>query len=71
MPAARASVGATPKIMPLMTVEPGGVTAVGNEEWVEIDVAVDSGATETVKSEETLNGLIDISEGSACNRGVK
>ena len=41
-----------------------------DDEWVEIEVAVDSGATETVMGEETLNGIIDISESSACKRGV-
>ena len=35
-------------LMPLMTVEPNGINPIDNEEWVEIDVAVDSGATETV-----------------------
>ena len=70
-PTERTSVEASHKIMPLMTVEPSGVNALGNEEWVEIDVAVDSGATETVMSEETLNGVIDITEGPACKRGVK
>ena len=48
--------------MPLMT-EPSGVNAMGDEEWVGIDVAVDSGATETVMSEETLHGVIDITGG--------
>ena len=57
--------------MPLKTIEPHGINAVGEDEWVEIDVAVDSGATETVMSEETLAGVIDITEGSACKRGVK
>ena len=40
------------------------------DEWVEIEVAVDSGATETVMAEGTLSGIIDISESSACKRGV-
>ena len=31
---------------------------------------MDSGATETVMAEETLNGVIDITEGAACKRGV-
>jgi hypothetical protein len=55
----------------LKTIEPGGINAVSEDEWVEIDVAVDSGATETVMGEETLNGVIDITEGAACKRGVK
>ena len=37
---------------------------------MEIDVAVDSGATETVMSEDTLNGVIDITDSAACKRGI-
>ena len=37
---------------------------------MEIEVAVDSGATETVMAEDTLNGIVDITEGPACRRGV-
>jgi hypothetical protein len=58
------------KVMPLVTKEPGGLKAVSADEWVEIDVQVDSGATETVMSESTLSGVIDITEGPACKRGV-
>ena len=50
--------------------EPSGVNAVSSDEWVEIEVAIDSGATETVMSEKTLNGVIDITEGPAMKRGV-
>ena len=35
------------------------LNAIAEDEWVEVDVAVDSGATETVMSEETLSGVID------------
>lgn len=52
-PTERTSAEASRKIMPLMTVEPNGISTVDGEEWVEIDVAVDSGATETVMGEET------------------
>ena len=58
------------KLDVLLTREPGGVNAVAEDEWVELEVAVDSGATETVMAEETLNGVIDITEGAACKRGV-
>ena len=58
------------KLDVLLTREPGGVNAVAEDEWVELEVAVDSGATETVLAEETLNGVIDITEGAACKRGV-
>ena len=38
------------KIAPLKTIEPCGINAVAEDEdeWVEIEVAVDSGATDTV-----------------------
>ena len=51
------------KLTPLMTVEPHGVNAVADEEWVEVDVKIDSGATETVIPESMLEGVIDVSEG--------
>ena len=37
---------------------------------MQIDVQVDSGATETVMAESTLQGVIDITEGPAFKRGV-
>ena len=37
---------------------------------MEIEVAVDSGATETVMPEETLNGIVGVTESAACKRGV-
>ena len=40
------------KIAPLKATEPAGINAVAEGEWVEIEIAVDSGATETVMSEE-------------------
>ena len=63
---------ATPagKLATLRTIEPGGLNAVAEDEWVEVDVAIDSGATETVMSEETLSGVIDIKESAACKRGI-
>ena len=36
-----------------------------------MDMMVDSGATETVTTEECLEGVIDISEGAACKRGQR
>ena len=33
-------------------------------------MAIDSGATETVMAEATLNGIVDITEGPALRRGV-
>ena len=61
---------ATESLNPLITVEPEGVNSVDDEEWVKVEVAVDSGATETVMPEATLLGVIDIVEGNASKRGV-
>ena len=58
------------KLTALQTIEPAGLNAVAEDEWVEIDVAIDSGATEAVMSEDTLNGVIDIKENAACKRGI-
>ena len=35
-------------IRPLATIEPAGLNPIGSNEWEEIGVAVDSGATENV-----------------------
>ena len=56
------------RLMPFMTVEPNGIGAVGDDKWVEIDLAVGCGATATVTSEDTLAGVIDITEGPAMKR---
>ena len=58
------------EIAPLKTTEPCGINAVAEDEWVEIEVAVDTGAKETVMPEETLNGIIGITESAGCKRGV-
>ena len=58
------------RVASLRTIEMCGINAVAEDEWVEIEVAVDSGATETVMPEETLNGIIDITESAARKRGV-
>ena len=55
----------------LVAKEPSGaICTIAEDEWVEIEVAVDSGATETVMGEETFTGIVDIAEGPACRRGV-
>ena len=55
----------------LVAKEPtGAICTVADDEWVEIEVAIDSGATETVMAEATLNGIVDITEGPALRRGV-
>jgi len=54
----------------LCTVVPEGVYAVSEEEWEEIDMAVDSGATETVIGEHMLCGIETV-EGEACKKGVQ
>ena len=48
----------------------GAICTVAEDDWVEIEVAIDSGATETAMAEETLNGIVDITEGPALRRGV-
>ena len=53
------------KLSALLTREPSTINTVAEDEWVELEVAVDSGATETVMAEETLSGVIDITEGAA------
>ena len=59
------------KISILQVVEPEGVNAVNTPgEWQEIEMAVDSGATETVMGEEMLVD-IEIKPGAASRRGVK
>ena len=62
---------ATRKVMGLKVIEPHGINAVADEEWVEVDVKIDSGATETVIPEAMLEGVIDIGEGIAFKRGVQ
>ena len=48
----------------------GAVCGVSEEEFVEIEVMVDSGATETVMTLGCLDGVIDITDGAACKKGV-
>jgi hypothetical protein len=59
-------------LMPLATVEPESINGVAekNRGWVEVTLAVDSGATETVMNEEHLD-IVDTVEGRAFKRGVK
>ena len=55
----------------LGTVVPEGVNMMGlTSEWEELDMAVDSGATETVIGEEML-ASVELKEGEACKRGVQ
>ena len=54
----------------LVEVLPEGVNNVSEQEWEEIEMAVDSGATETVVGEGMLTS-IDTKPGSAFRRGVK
>ena len=59
------------KTMGLKVIEPHGINAVADEEWVDVDVKIDSGATEMVIPEAMLAGVIDVCEGSAFKRGVQ
>jgi hypothetical protein len=54
------------------TVIPAGVNMMGKAEgeWEQIEMAVDSGATETVVGEDMLQG-IKLIEGEACRKGVQ
>ena len=54
----------------LETVEPEGINTLEDPEWEEIELAVDSGATETVIGEEALKS-VKLLEGSAFKRGVQ
>ena len=55
----------------LETILPEGVNSIGvNGEWEEIEMAVDSGASETVVNEDMI-GTVEVVEGEASKRGVK
>ena len=58
------------RVMGLKVTEPHGIKAVADEEWVEVDVKIDSGAAETVIPGSMREGVIDVSEGAAFKRGV-
>ena len=47
----------------------GSVCSISEEEFVQINMMVDSGATETIMTESDLQGVIDITEGVQCKRG--
>ena len=53
-----------------LAIEPEGCNSVQEGEWVEVEMAVDSGATETVIDEDTLTHVPKV-EGPAFKRGVK
>ena len=54
----------------MIEVVPECVSAVEEQEWEEIELAVDSGATETVIGEDMLKN-IDLKQGEAYKRGVQ
>ena len=55
----------------LQVIEPEGVNVIDTTgEWEEIDLAVDSGATETVINEDMLKS-VDLKDGPASRRGVE
>ena len=58
-------------LSPPTIVRPAGtVCSVSEEEFVEVEVMVDSGATETVMTVDCLDGVIDITEEAALKKGV-
>ena len=55
----------------LQTIQPDGFNAISSQgEWQEIELAVDSGASETVVSEDMLPE-VETKEGAASRRGVE
>ena len=63
--------GEKEELRPLRTIEPEGVNELEvTGEWEEIELAVDSGATETVVGEDDLPG-IEVKEGPASKRGTE
>lgn len=58
-------------LAPFMTIEPEGFNTVDcHEEWEQVEMAVDSGASETVLSVDQLQG-VELKEGAAYRRGVQ
>ena len=59
------------KLKPLKVIEPEGVNELEDKgEWEEIEMAVDSGATETVVNEDDLPS-IEVKAGAASRRGTE
>ena len=54
----------------LREIVPEGLNNVGDQEWEELEMTVDSGATETVINEDMLQN-IELKQGQAFKRGVK
>ena len=62
--------GVVGSLRPLSTIEPEGVNSVQKQEWESIELAVDSGASETVIGEDMLTA-VETKEGPASRRGVQ
>ena len=58
------------QVLSLGIIEPEPLSAVEGSEWEELDLAVDSGASETVIGEGMLKG-VEVKEGTAKKRGVQ
>ena len=54
----------------LREIVPEGLNNVGDQEWEELEMTVDSGATETGINEDMLHN-IELKQGQAYKRGVK
>ena len=54
----------------LLTIAPEIINSIGEDGWEEIELAVDSGASETVISEDMVSSA-EIKEGPAARRGVE
>ena len=62
--------GCVEKLGALITIAPDVINSIGEDGWEEIELAVDSGASETVVSEDMIASA-EIKEGPAARRGIQ
>ena len=60
----------TGQINMFRAIVPEGLNAIGDDEWEELEMAMDSGATESVVGENMLTS-VELQEGEAYRRGVR
>ena len=58
------------KLSALLTISPDVLNSIGDDGWEEVELAVDSGASETVVSEDMISSA-EIKQGLASKRGVQ
>ena len=61
--------GGSQRLGALTTIVPEEINSIGSDGWEEFEMAVDSGASETVVGPDMICSA-DIKEGAACKRGV-